>query len=137
MTGYNFSRRSFLDRLVVERDSLFYGYRCRKKEDIDHILSTASLMEKYNNNQGRESSREGYSSCHCVCEREGGQDFFLSSRISFTATNKLVNLKLKTKMPGSRLEIISSFLSKHAKGIINFSSSFSLASSQYWFGYLQ
>ncbi|XP_062176199.1 putative RING-H2 finger protein ATL21A [Alnus glutinosa] len=26
---------------------------------------------------------------------------------------------------------------KHAKGIINFSSSFSLASSQYWFGYLQ
>jgi hypothetical protein len=35
MTGYNFGRRSFLDRLVIERDRLCYGYRRRKKEDID------------------------------------------------------------------------------------------------------
>jgi len=42
-------------------------------------LSTASLMDKhYNNNQGRESSREGQSSCHCVCVRETERTGFLS-----------------------------------------------------------
>jgi hypothetical protein len=67
------------------------------------ILSTASLMDKYNNNQGKESSREGISSCHCVCEREKGDriSFFLRVYLSQLRTIKVVNLKLKTKMPGT------------------------------------